>query len=63
MTEHVPRVEQLEIIRRLNEYERVVPIYRAALEEIAVAPHGGPLARVAVKALQEADRDLSERGQ
>jgi hypothetical protein len=63
MTEHVPRVEQREIIARLNEFERVVPIYRAALERIAVAPNAGALGREAALALQEADRDLPEREQ
>ena len=31
----VNRVEQLELIERLNEYERVVPLYRQVLERIA----------------------------
>ena len=56
MSEHVNRVEQRELIARLNEFERVVPIFRAALERIAVAPNAGPLGRDAALALQEADR-------
>jgi hypothetical protein len=57
VTEHVSRVEQRELIARLNDFERVVPIYRAALEQIAVAPNAGPLGRVAGRALQEAEHD------
>lgn len=63
MSEHVTRVEQRELIARLNEFERVVPIYRAALERIAVAANAGPLGRDAAKALQEADHDRAERTQ
>lgn len=50
----VTRIEQVEITRRLNEYERVVPIYRQALEHIADAGGSGPWGRIAARALREA---------
>lgn len=50
----VTRVDQLVLIERLNEYERVVPIYRAALEHIGVDDrNAGAVAR---EALREAER-------
>lgn len=62
MTDHVPRVDQLEIIARKNELERVVPIYRAALEWIANSGGAGTAAaHVADQALREADREDSRR--
>lgn len=54
---HVPRVEVTDKLRRLNELERVIPIYRAALELIAhTGGAGQPSARIAEQALREADR-------
>jgi len=35
MSDHVHPVRTPELVARLNELERVVPIYRQALEEIA----------------------------
>jgi hypothetical protein len=55
-TGHVARVETLDKLKRLNELERVVPIYRQALETIANADGGGPWARCADRALREALR-------
>lgn len=55
-------IDREEMARRLNELERVVPIYRAALEWIANATGAGTIsARVAADALREADRDDSRR--
>ena len=54
MTEHVPRVDQLVMIERLNEFERVVPIYRHALERIA-GQHTADPHREAHEALHQAD--------
>jgi len=50
----VSRPEVLEIIRRKNELEQAVPVYRQALEHIADSPHSGPWGRIADKALREA---------
>lgn len=51
----VDRLEQLKMIERLNELERVVPIYRSCLEKIAGKESGvwGSWCR---DALNEADR-------
>lgn len=50
----VSRVEQLELIDRLNRYEHAIPIYRQALEAIADAEGSGPWGRVAARALRDA---------
>jgi hypothetical protein len=50
----VNRVEQQECVKRLNELERVVPIYRQALEHIADTNGSGTLGRIADRALREA---------
>jgi hypothetical protein len=49
-------VERQELAKRLNELERIVPIYRQALETIANAEGAGPWARQADRALREALR-------
>lgn len=53
-TGHVVRAEVVEKLRRLNELERVIPIYRVALEQVALT-NGSP-GRIARDALKEADR-------
>jgi hypothetical protein len=53
---HVTRPETLELIERLNELERIIPIYRQALELIAHTDGGGPWAKQADNALREALR-------
>jgi hypothetical protein len=53
---HVTRAETRELLARLNEYERIVPIYQQALELIAHTNGGGPWAIVADRALREALR-------
>jgi hypothetical protein len=57
MPDHVTRPETLELIERLNELERIIPIFRQALELIAHANGGGPWATTADRALREAFRD------
>jgi hypothetical protein len=52
---HVSRLETVEAMRRLNDLERVVPIYRAALERIA-GEHVHDPKREARDALREAER-------
>lgn len=59
-TGHVRPISRDELARRYNELERVVPIYRQALEEIAGEHSNDPHAR-AHRALREADRDDSRR--
>jgi hypothetical protein len=49
-------VERQELAKRLNELERVVPIYRQALETIANAEASGAWGRTADRALREALR-------
>jgi len=51
---HVPRVEVRAIIARRNELERMLPIYRQALEHIADASGSGQWGKVAATALREA---------
>lgn len=55
MTDHVNRLEQLELIERYNELQRAVPIYLQALEHIA-GVDTGPSGKIAQDALREADR-------
>ena len=55
MTEHVNRVEQREALRRLNDLERIVPIYQQALEHIA-GTDPGPSGQVARDAIREVNR-------
>ena len=50
----VARVEQLDLIARLNELERIAPIYLAALERIATA-ESGRAQRVALDAIRDAE--------
>jgi hypothetical protein len=52
--DHVPRVEVRAIIARKNELERIVPIYRQALEHIADSGRSGEWGKVADRALREA---------
>ena len=51
---HVRRVETVAKLKRLNELEAVLPIYRQALEHIADAGGSGPWGRLAARALRDA---------
>lgn len=53
---HVSRPDMLEKIARLNELERVIPIYLQALQKIADTEGSGPWGRIAETALREALR-------
>jgi hypothetical protein len=53
-------IDRQELARRYNEFERVVPIYRAALERIA-GEHVTDPRLEARAALREADREDSRR--
>lgn len=55
--DHVNRVEVRQIIARKNELERIVPIYRQALDHIADACRSGEWGQVASRALREATWD------
>jgi hypothetical protein len=55
-TGHVDRAETVEKLRRLNDLERVLPIYLRALELIASSDGSGPSGRAAAEALKEARR-------
>lgn len=59
MTGHVNRVEQRELVDRLNDLERVIPIYQQALEHIA-GTDPGPSGQVARDAIREAQRGAPE---
>lgn len=60
--QRVSRAETLDKLRRLNELERVLPIFRSALERIRELPHlrdlreGVPAHAIARQALREADQ-------
>lgn len=59
MTEHVNRVDTLEVIVRKNQLERMLPILLQALEQIA-DNDPGTWGRIATDALHEADRELRQ---
>ena len=52
----VSRPDMLEKIGRLNDLERIIPIYRQALQRIADTEGSGPWGRIAETALREALR-------